>query len=67
MLQAKPPLLDKILSFEATLRLLAPITDVPLKKFKSSQSRSDLRLGLIGSYETGRSDQGPTSSVEVET
>ena len=51
MLEEKLPLNVKIITSEINRRPLAPITDMPLRKFKSSQSRSDLRLDLIRSYD----------------
>ena len=51
MLEEKLHLNVKILTLEINLRNLAPITDMPSKKLKSSQSRSDLRFGLIRRYE----------------
>ena len=51
MLEEKLPLIVKIFTLEINLRNLAPITDMPLRNIKSSQSRSDLRLDLIRSYD----------------
>ena len=51
MLEEKLPLIVKIFTLEINLRNLAPITDMPLRNIKSSQSRSDLRLDFIRSYD----------------